>query len=128
QALIELGPFRHAAAVDIVREMVDVREPGAAGGGRLAAPESLEAWKRAEIDVVDGVAVSVLRIAIDQIDQRIADTLDRRNIELARAGVVFDAPGAAFDQLFIRSSSVVHPKRHGTHARPMASREILRER
>src|SRR5207244_967948 len=128
EALVELGPFGHAAAVHVVREVVDVCEPGAAGRGRLAAPEGLEARQRPEIDVVNGVAVRVLGIAVDQIDQRIADPLDRWNIQLARAGVVLDAPGAAPDQFFIRISSVADAERHGAYARSVASREVLRER
>src|SRR5258708_16058604 len=46
QALVELGPFPHAAAVHVVREVVDVRESGAARRGRVAAPECLESRKR----------------------------------------------------------------------------------
>ena len=127
QALVELGPFRHAPAVHVVGEVVDVDEARARRGRRLAAPEGLEARQGLEVDVVDGVAVGVLGIAIDEVDERVADAFDRRDVELTGADVRLHAPGAALNQSFIRRRGVAHAERHRANARPVAPREVLRK-
>src|SRR5687768_18481482 len=57
------------------------------------------------------VAVRVLGIAVDQVDERIADALDRRDAELARAHVRLDAPRAALDQPAVGRGGVLHAER-----------------
>src|SRR4051812_36906909 len=128
QALVELRPLGHAAAVHVVRQVIDEGEPDARGRGRVAAPERLEAGQRAKVDVVNRVAVRVLRIAVDEVDERVADSLDGRDVELAGARVRLDAPGATLDQLVIGGSRVAHPECHRAYARTVAPREVLRER
>src|SRR5262249_41260411 len=128
ETLVELRPLRHAAAMHVVREVVDERQACARWRRRIAAPEILEAGQGAEIDVVDRVAVGILGIAVDEIDQRVADSLDRRNVEFARACIVLDAPGAALDELGISAGGIAHSKRHGAYARAVAPREVLGER
>src|SRR5437868_2907516 len=78
EPLVELRPLGHAAAVHVVREVVDEREARAGGRRYVAAPEILKAGQGPEIDVVDRVAEGILRVTVDQIDERIADSLDRR--------------------------------------------------
>src|SRR5690349_13840944 len=84
EALVEIRPLGHAAAMDVVRQVIDV--------GEADAPRAaLDAGQELEIDVVDGAAIAV---AIDKVDQRIADALDRRDVELHRPDLVLYPPGA----------------------------------
>src|SRR3989442_10489140 len=128
QPFVELGPFLHAAAVDVVREVIDVAQAGARGSRRIAAPERLEARQRPEIHVVDRVAVIVLGIAVDEVDERVADALDRRDAELARPRAAFHAPGAALEEPVVRRRGILHAEGHGAHARAVATSKVLRER
>jgi hypothetical protein len=128
EALVELRPLGHAAAVHVVREVVHAGKPGARRRGRLAPPEGFEAGKRLEVHVVDGVAVGVLGVAVDEINERVADALHRRDVELARARARLDAPRAALDELVVGARRVLDPPGHGAHAGAVAAREVLRER
>src|SRR2546429_3098549 len=128
QPLVELGPFLHAAPMNVVREVIDVAQAGARGSRRIAAPERLEARQRPEIHVVDRVAVIVLGIAVDEVDERVADALDRRDAQLARPRAALDAPGAALEEPVVRRRGVLHAERHRAYARAVATREVLRER
>ena len=61
EPLVELGPFVHAAAMHVVRQVIDVGEA-----------DALRAWRSTpgsgiEVDVVDAAALAV---AVDQVDQR----------------------------------------------------------
>src|SRR6476660_8093630 len=76
-----------------------------------------------EIDVVDGVAVSVLGIAVDQVDERVADALDRRDVEFSGPDSRLHAPGAALDEPRVRRRRVAHAEGHRAHARAMPPRE-----
>src|SRR5471030_2002853 len=78
ETLVERRPFVHAAAMHVVRQVIDVSEADALGG-------VLDAGQELEIDVVDAAALAV---AIDQVDQRIADALDRGDVELHRSNLV----------------------------------------
>src|SRR3546814_20960632 len=66
--LVEGGPMRHAAAVDIMRQMIDDLQPRA--DGMAVDPLLID-----EVDVVDRqiVAPLISFIAVDQIDDRPAD-------------------------------------------------------
>src|SRR6266480_4258690 len=128
QPLVELGPFLQAAAVHVVREMIDVAQAGPRGAGRRAAPERLEPRQRLEIHVVDSVAVIVLRVAVDEVDERVADALDRRDAQLARPGAALHAPGAALEEPVVGRRGVLHAEGDGAHARAVAAGEVLRER
>src|SRR5262249_48798153 len=84
QPLVEVGPFLHPAAVHVVRQVVDVEqsvadwiEPGAGKGLEVDVVEA---------DVADlALPRAVLAApAVDEVDERVADPLDRRNVELAR--------------------------------------------
>src|SRR2546426_1125379 len=128
QPLVELGPFLHTAPMDVVREVIDVAQAGARGSRRIPAPERLDARQRPEIHVVDRVAVIVLGIAVDEVDERVADALDRRDAQLARPRAALDAPGAALEEPVVRRRGVLHAERHRAYARAVATREVLRER
>src|SRR5688572_21761761 len=98
QALVELGPFLHAPLVHVVREVVDVGEAVALG-------IEFSARERLEIDVIETDIADVARLgagfaapAVDEVDQRIADALDRRDVELAWRRVPGVAPGTQRDR------------------------------
>src|SRR6266403_267592 len=128
QPLVELGPFLHAAPMNVVREVIDVAQAGARGSRRIATPERLESRQRLEVHVVDRVAVIVLGVAVDEVDERVADALDRRDAQLARPGAALDAPGAALDELVVRRGGVLYAERHRADARAVAAGKVLRER
>src|SRR3989475_9853572 len=126
QPLVELGPFLHTAPMNVVREVIDVAQAGARGSGRIAAPERLEPRQRLEIHVVDRVAVIVLGIAVDEVDERVADALDGRDAELARPRAALDTPGAALDELVVRRGGILNAQRHRAYARAVAAGGDLR--
>ena len=65
KALVPVGPPVHAAALDIMRKMVDIIEAGPFGFRlALAGP--------AEIDIPDR---ALLAVTVDEIDERAADSL-----------------------------------------------------
>src|SRR3546814_6519348 len=84
EALVEGRPLLHAPAVDVVGQVVD---DGEAGARRTL----VGARQRLEVDVVDRAVVAV---AIDQVDERIADALDGGDVQLHRPGRRLDHPGA----------------------------------
>jgi hypothetical protein len=128
QALVELRPLVHAASVHVVGEVVDEDEAGALGGRRCAAPEIFVARKGYEVDVVDRPPERVRGVAIDEVDQGVADALDRRNGQLSRSGLAFHAPRAAVEQLLVGRGGVLHAEGDGAHAGAVAAREVLRKR
>src|SRR4029079_3312941 len=71
QFCVEAGPDLHAAAMDVVGEMIDVEHHGARGT-RIFGPEPLEL---ALIRRAFGA------VAIDEIQEAAADALDGGNIE-----------------------------------------------
>jgi len=87
----------------------------------------LGAGQRHEIDVVDRHAGAASRITVDEIDQRIADALDRRDVELHRSRVRFHAPGALLDGAPVRKRGIADAKRDGADRWTVHSRKGLRE-
>ena len=71
QLFVEAGPDIHAAAMDVVGEMIEIEQAGA-DGTRIARAEPFELG-------IIGRALGA--IAIDEIQQAAADALDRGNIE-----------------------------------------------
>ena len=117
QPLVEARPLVHPAAMHVVRQVVDV---GEAGAGRVL----VDAGQRHEVDVVDRHAGAVVRrIAVDEVDQRVADALDRRDVELHRPRMRLDAPGAVRDAL--RDTPARHPSRE-TRSRRCSGRARAR--
>ncbi|CAM2148565.1 hypothetical protein PT2222_200015 [Paraburkholderia tropica] len=128
EAFVELGPLGHAAAMHVVREMVDV-------GEAVADRILLGALDRHEIDVIDADVANAARLravlaapAVDEIDQRVADALDGRNVQLHRAGFVVEAPCAQFERTLVGLGGVLHTKRDCADRRAVQAREALRER
>jgi hypothetical protein len=76
-----------------VREVIDVPQAVARWVERRAG-QGLEV----DIEEADVADLALLRAvlaapAVDEIDERVADALDRRNVELARTGVPGISPG-----------------------------------
>jgi len=105
--------------VHVVRQVIDRREP-------RAARMLIDAGKRHEVDVVDRYTTAIRRrITIDEIDQRIADALDRRNAEFHRSGPRLDTPRALLHGPAKRERRILDPKRHGANRRAVHAREAL---
>ena len=83
--------------------------------------------QRHEVDVVDRHAAAVARVAVDEVDQRVADALDRRNRELHRAGMRLDAPGAVGHARAVGVRRIPDAERDRADRRPVHARERLRE-
>ena len=115
QPLVELRPLVHAAAVDVVGQMVDAGEPGVAGPGAVLDGH--------EVDVVDGA----LAVTVDQVDETAADALDRRNIELHRPDMAMEGLRPQLLGPLIRGGPVLDPERHRTDAGPVLLGEGPRE-
>jgi len=114
QALVEVGPERHAAAVDVVRQVVDHLQ---AVAGRAA----VDALDELEVDVVDGLAVLV---AVDQVDRHAADALDRGQAQLHRAGGNVDGLRAERQRALVGLVRVLHAEREAAGRRAVFGREV----
>src|SRR5690606_16987396 len=115
EPLVELGPFRHAATMHVVCQVVDI---GQADAFRIA----LGALDRHEVDIIDGAARSV---AVDQIDQAVADALDGGDGEFHRPDMGFDAPGAELAGALVGLGGIPDAEGHGTDRRTMDAGEAL---
>src|ERR1700730_10742128 len=130
QALVELGPLFHPAAVPVVGQMVDTQQAGALlraarfGGQarRLQIAVASRTLDRFEIDVIDPDvadptgAVSGLRgvlaaPAVDEVDQAVAHALDRRDVQFHRPGTGVEAPGSELERAPIRVGRILDPQR-----------------
>ena len=114
QVFVVLGPVLHAAAVDVVRQVIDDRE---AAAGRVA----VHTFDEVEVDVVDRRAVLV---AVDQVDGRATDALDGGQAQLHRPGRDLDRLGALLECAVVGEMRIMHAKRHAARARAMLAREI----
>jgi hypothetical protein len=114
--LVEPGPVAHAAAVHVVGEVVDQLEA-------VPARMALHAVQELEVDVVDRLAVLE---AVDQVERRAADALDRGQAQLHRTGGDLHRLRAQFERARIRPVRVLNAKRHGARRRPVLGREVRR--
>ncbi len=119
QALVELGPLAHAAAVHVVREVVDV---GQAVAGRVEARTRVSR-KRLEVDIEEADVADVAFIGaalaaplVDEVDERIADALDGWDIQLTRAGRAGVGPGAERLRARPGQARVLHAEGDGADA------------
>ena len=114
ELLVEPRPIGHAAAVDVVGEVIDELQ---AVPHRMA----VHAVDELEVDVVDRPA---LAMAVDQVQRRAADTLDRRQAQLHRAGRDLDRLGAQLQCAGIGQRRVLDPKRHAAGRWAMLGSEV----
>ena len=133
EALVELRPFLHPPAEDVMGQVVDVGQAMAhrVRGHGLA----FGIQQRHEVHVVDAdVADVAWRCAIlalpavDEIDQRVANALDGRNVELHRARLVVEAPGAQLERALVGLAGILDAERDRADRRAVQTHEALRER
>jgi hypothetical protein len=84
------------------------------------------------IDVVDAdvadraLPAAVLAVpAVDQVDQRIAHALDGGDVQLHRAGLVVEAPGAHVQRALVGGGGILHADRDGADGRAVMAGEAL---
>ncbi len=116
--LVEIGPEMHAAAVDVVGQVIDLEETAS-----LRVP--VDAIEELEIDVIDGGAAL---ITVDQVQRRSADALDGRQAELHRAGRNIDRLSAQLERAVVGFVRVAYAKRHAAGRRTVFLREIVAAR
>src|SRR5690606_7850764 len=111
---VELLPMRDAAVVDVVGQVVDRVE---AGARRVAFGAVL-------VDEVDVIDVQVLAVAVDEVDQRMADAADGRDVELHYSRANVDRLRAALDRERVSLGRVAHPEPHSASRGAMFGGEI----
>ena len=85
---------------------------------------AIDAVDELEVDVVDRRAVAE---AVDQVQRRAADALDRRQPQLHRAGRHVDRLRAELERAPVRLVRVAHAKRHAARRRPVLGGEVRRD-
>src|SRR5471032_753959 len=125
QTLVELGPFDHPSAMNVVRQMVDVRQS-------VTDRILLGAGNGLEIDVIDAdvADAALLRAilaapAVHEVNQRIADSLDRGNIQFHRAGFIVEAPSAEIERAFVGLACIGDPEGDRADRRAVQTRKAL---
>ena len=114
QLLVEVRPVGHAAAVHVVGEVVDDLQARALG-------VAVHAFDELEVDVVDRRAFAE---AVDQVQRRTADALDRRQAQFHRPGGNLDGLGAQGQCTGIGLVGVLHAEGHAAHGGPVFSGEV----
>ena len=99
--------MRHPTAIDIVGEMVDVRQADAPRRTRRTGQPF-------EVDVVDARPFSV---TIDEIERRATDRTDRRQAQFHRAGRQVDRLGTEFERTRIGMLGIGDTERHAASPR-----------
>jgi hypothetical protein len=114
QPLVETAPVGHAAAVDVVRQVVD--QPQA-----VALGMAVDAVDELEVDVVDALAVLE---AVDQVQRRAADALDGRQAQFHRPGRDLHRLRAALQRQRVGLVRVAHAKGQATGAGAVFGGEV----
>ena len=117
EALVELCPLVHPAAVDVVSQVIDVPHPRT-DGIRFGALD------RYEVDIVDRAALTV---AIDQVEEAIANALDGGDIELHGTHVGSHTPRAKLLRPTVGLGGVANAESDRADGRPVHARERLRK-
>ena len=114
QPLVKGRPVRHATPVDVVRQMVHDLQ---------ATPRRMpvHAFDELEVDVVDGLAIFV---AIDQVQGRPADALDRRQSQLHRAGGDVQRLGAKLQGALVGLVRILHAEGQAAGRGAVLLREV----
>src|SRR6218665_3725420 len=129
QPLVEVGPFVHPAPVHVVRQVVDIAQamaPGVQGFGGADAGQGLEVdVEKGDVADVAGLGAVLAAPAIDQVDQAVAQALERRDVQLARAGRARIAPGAQVQRTPVSGLGIVHAQRDGADTGAVLARKAL---
>src|SRR3954471_19658179 len=115
QLFVEAGPHIHAAAMDVVGEVVDVIKPGA-GGTRVPGAKPFE---------LDVVGRSLGAVTIDEIEHTAADALDGGNIERLLRGRNIGGLCTQRERPLIGLLRIDHAKRHRRRAWPVRRDEAM---
>src|SRR6266481_2509382 len=113
QMPVEVHPVARALAQDGLHhaEVMQARE---------RARPRLSARQGNEIDVVDGE----IAVAVDEVDQAVADAVDAGDVELHRRGARRHVPGAKVERMLVRKGGVAHAKSHRRYRRHGAGRAV----
>ena len=112
--LIKRRPVRHAAAIDIVGEVIDPLQPGTNG-------VALHAVFIHEINVIDG---KIIAVPVDEINDRPTDAAKARQAQFHRPGAAFHRLGAALQGFGIGFRRILHPPAHAAGRSAMFGGEI----
>ncbi len=114
----------------VVRQMVDVGQAMAFRIGKRARNSD-------KIDIVDADVANraernsffaiLAAPAVNEINQRIADALDRWNIQFHRTSLVVETPRAQFQRALVSVCRIVDTKRDRANRRTMLARKALRK-
>ncbi len=105
---VELDPVRGAVGADVL----DDAEEAHAGDRRRML---VDGGDRAEVDVVDRELV----VAVDEVDQAVADAVDRGDVELHRPRADGHLPGAEVERAVVRVVGVADAHGEGADHRPL---------
>lgn len=126
QVVVEVEPLAHAPRADRLREVVDLLQPGALAveigvRGRDVDRPEIDVEDR---DVADAAALTVAPApAIDEVQVRIADALDRRNLQFADADpLALERPRPQLDRTLERTPGACHAQPDRAHAHPVLLR------
>mmetsp|Transcript_25774 Transcript_25774/g.65581 ORF Transcript_25774/g.65581 Transcript_25774/m.65581 type:complete len:288 (+) Transcript_25774:1802-2665(+) len=114
ELLIEICPIFHPATINIVRQVIDQLE---AGANRILV-HTRQVFK---VDVID---IEIVAIAVDQVDDGIADAADAWNVQLARAGIHVHRLGALSQKVLVGLAGIAHAKAHAAGGWAMLTGEI----
>ena len=135
QALVEVGPFLHAATVHVVRQVVDHAQAIARTG--WAAPRACRRRPSGhEVDVIDRDVADVARLgapslaipAVHRSRSASRRCPDGGDVQLHQARLVVDAPGAQFQRALVGGVGILHAEGHGADGGAMVLGEVLGER
>ena len=114
EALVEAGPERHPAAVDVVRQVIERLQA-------VADRAPIDAGQELEVDVVDRLAVLE---AVDQVERRAADALDRRQAQLHRPGRHLERLRAELERARVGLVRIADAKGEPARRRPVLGGEV----
>src|SRR2546428_5161419 len=113
QVPVEVDPVARALAQDGL-DHAEVVQAGERGRPRIGAREGYE------IDVVDGE----IAVAVDEVDQAVADAVDAGDVELHRRGARRHVPGAEVERMLVREGRIAHAKSHRRYRRHGGGRAV----
>ena len=114
QLFVEAGPHVHPAAMDVVGEVIEIKQPGALGP-RIARAQPFELG-------IIGRALGA--VAIDEIQQAAADALDGGHVERLLRRRNIRGLGAERQCALIGLLRIDHAERHRRRAGPVRGDEI----
>ena len=106
ERLVEVHPVARALGEDRLHHAEPV-QPGQSGRPGIGGGQ------RHEVDIVDGE----IPVAVDEVDEAVADAVDAGDVELHGRGVGLDLPGPELHRVAIREARVADAQGHGAEGR-----------